>query len=247
MAIIKLVLAYDGTDFHGWARQPRRRTVEGELTAFLEQVVQHPVRLSVAGRTDAGVHARGQVASFDSSANPAKVQRAVNGFLGPELVALSVTVAPQGFDARYSATGREYTYRIDIGEVADPFDARFVWHFPKELRLAPMREAARAMIGTHEFDSFCRASPNATASSQRTLRRLSIARSGSRIEITATANGFLHQMVRVLVGTLVRVGEGKTDAHQMRAILRAKDRSRAAKAAPPHGLTLERVRYGWRR
>jgi tRNA pseudouridine38-40 synthase len=247
MPIIRLVLAYDGTDFHGWARQPRRRTVEGELTAFLEQVVQHPVRLSVAGRTDAGVHARGQVVSFESSANPRKLQRAVNGFLGPELVAVSASVAPQGFDARYSATAREYRYRIDTNVVADPFDARFVWHFPKELRLAAMREAAKAVVGTHEFDSFCRASPNATASTRRTLLRLSVARSGGRIEIAAEANGFLHQMVRVLVGTLVKAGEGKTDAREMRLILRARDRSRAAKAAPPHGLTLERVRYGGRR
>src|SRR4051794_37069860 len=137
MAIIRLDLAYDGTGFHGWARQRDQRTVQGVLGESLERAIRAPVRLSVAGRTDAGVHARGQVASFpsDEPADLDRLRRAVNGMLSPEVVVLRASVAPSRFDARRSATAREYRYRIDTGEVPDPFTARFVWHRPGALSL----------------------------------------------------------------------------------------------------------------
>lgn len=243
MAVIKLVLAYDGTDFHGWARQPRHRTVEGVLTEFLERIVQHPVRLSVAGRTDAGVHARGQVASFESDAGPSMVQRAINGVLAPEVVVLAANVAPQGFDARLSATAREYRYRINTGDAPDPFSARFMWHLPKQLDLTAMRAAAKPLLGRHDFASFCSRSKSRVPTT-RHLRRLTVSRRGDGVAITAKANGFLHQMIRILVGTLLEVGTDRRDPSDMKRILHALDRSLAAKAAPPHGLTLERVAYG---
>ncbi len=244
MAVIRLLLAYDGTDFHGWASQPGVRTVEGVLGAALGRLLRTPPRLSVAGRTDAGVHAWGQVASFQApdELDPGKVLRSVNGMLAPEVVARGARRAPDGFDARHSATRREYVYRLDGGPTPNPFTARFEWHRPGELNLGRMRIAARHLVGEHDFASFCR--PPQRGDTVRRLERLSVSRAGHRLEIRAAANAFLHQMVRSLVGTLVAVGEGRLEADSMPAVLRSRRRSAAGPVAPPHGLTLERVRYG---
>ena len=240
---IRLRLAYDGTGFRGWARQRGQRTVEGVLGEAIARVLGSAPKLSVAGRTDAGVHARGQVVSFDAEVvDVVRLQRAVNSMLAPEVVVTDGRVAPEGFDARFSATGREYRYRIDVGAWPDPFDARFVWHRPGELSVRRMRDAARSLLGEHDFASFCRR-PKDGSSTVRRLDWLAVARSGDRIVFTARANGFLHQMVRSLVGTLVAVGEGRLSAGEVPAITAARDRSRAGTVAPPHGLTLERVIY----
>jgi len=242
--VVKLTLAYDGTDFHGWARQrdPSIRTIEGELTAQLERILQQPVKLSVAGRTDAGVHARGQVASFAtaSTVEPDRLRKAVNTALAPEVVVVRASRAPEGFDARFSATARVYAYRIDEAPVADPFTGRFTWHRPGHLALGPMRRAARDLEGEHDFASFCRR-PEGDRSTVRDLRRLSVARSGDRVSIRALADAFLHQMVRSLVGTLVAVGEGELKPESMPRVLAARDRAAAGPLAPPQGLTLEHV------
>lgn len=242
MSVIKLVVAYDGTDLHGWAGQPRHRTVEGELTRVLERALGQPVRLSAAGRTDAGVHARGQVVSFVSYAQPLRVQRVVNKTLGPRIVVVSASVAPAGFDARHSATSREYRYRMDVGDAPDPFTARFVWHRPGDFKLGAMRAAARALVGSHDFASFGRATTPGGPTVRR-LQRLSVSRTGDRIEVSIRANAFLRQMVRSLVGTLVECGAGRIDPGGIPGILAAKDRSGAGRPVPPHGLTLERVQY----
>jgi tRNA pseudouridine38-40 synthase len=246
---IRLLLAYDGTGFRGWAaqRDARIRTVEGELTGVLQRVLGEPVRLSVAGRTDAGVHARGQVASFRTASRrtTGAIRDAVNGRLGPEVVALAVDETSEGFDARFSASAREYRYRIDVGDVADPFTARFVWHHPCVPDLRAMRAAARHVVGEHDFTSFCR-HPGPGKPTVRHLRRVSVVRTGDRLELGFRANAFLHQMVRALTGTLVAVGEGKVAADQIPGILAARDRAGARHMAPAHGLTLERVSYGRR-
>jgi len=246
VVIVKLVLAYEGTDFRGWARQPELRTVEGVLSNALQRIVRGEPELSVAGRTDAGVHARGQVVSFPApeDTDPERLQRAVNSMLAPEVVVLSASPAPDGFDARHSATAREYRYRIDLGPVPDPFTARYVWHRPGELAVAAMRRAARDLAGEHDFASFGRKPEERGASTVRRLQRLTVSRSGDRLEISARATAFLHQMVRSLVGTLVAAGEGKLDPGSIPGILAARDRGRAGPVAPPHGLTLERVVYG---
>jgi tRNA pseudouridine38-40 synthase len=243
--ILKLVLAYDGTEFHGWARQPRVRTVEGVVVEALARVLPATPAISVAGRTDAGVHARGQVVSFEApdDADPPTLHRALNAMLGPEVVVRSAARAPATFDARFSAAWREYRYRLDLGEVPDPFTARFAWYHPAGLSLGPMRRAAKLLVGDHDFASFGRKPEDAAASTVRRLERLSVARDGDRLEITARANAFLQQMVRSLVGTLVAVGEGKIEAGSMPDVLAARDRSRAGPVAPAHGLTLERVAY----
>jgi tRNA pseudouridine38-40 synthase len=244
--IVRLTLAYDGTRFRGWARNAGQRTVEGVLADALGRALGSAPRLSVAGRTDAGVHARGQVASLhaEDAVDLARLQRSINGMLAPEIVATEVRRAPEGFDARFSASAREYRYRIDIGAWPDPFDARFVWHRPGQLSLPAMRESARPLLGEHDFASFCRRPQS--GGTVRRLERLAVARRGDRLEITARANAFLHQMVRSLVGTLVRAGDGRIDPAAVRQILDARDRGQASQMVPAHGLTLERVVYGGR-
>lgn len=246
MRTIRLTLAYDGTAFHGWAaqRDPSLRTVQGELTALLSSVLGEPVRLSVAGRTDAGVHARGQVASFLTH-NPLpseRIQAALNGGMGPEVVCLRAADAAAGFDARFSATAREYRYRIHTGPVADPFTARFVWHRPGDLDLRAMRAAMAPLVGEHDFASFCR-HPGVGRSTVRDLQRLTISRHEDRWELGFRANAFLHQMVRALTGALVWAGEGKLGPEDMGRLLGARERRGTGNLAPALGLTLERVRY----
>jgi tRNA pseudouridine38-40 synthase len=245
--VVRLVLAYDGTGFRGWARQRGQRTVQGVLEAALQRLLGNQPKLSVAGRTDAGVHARGQVVSFPASddADVARLRRALNAMLAPEIVALDARLLPKGFDARRSATAREYRYRLDVGETPDPFTARFVWHWPGGLSVPRMRAGARQLVGEHDFTSFCRP-PKEGSPTVRRLDRLAVSRAGDRVEISARANAFLHQMVRSLVGTLVAVGESRIEPGDLPRILAARDRSAAGPVAPPHGLTLERVVYGRR-
>ena len=245
--IVRIGLAYDGSGFRGWAANAGQRTVEGVLSGALARVLGDAPKLSVAGRTDAGVHARGQVASFvvDDRVDLERLQRSVNGMLAPEVVAWDVRRAAEDFDARFSATARDYRYRIDSGAWPDPFEAPFVWHRPGALASSPMRAAARYLLGEHDFASFCRRPQS--GGTVRRLERLSIGRVGDRVEIAARANAFLHQMMRALVGTLVVVGDGRLEPGEVAKILAARDRAGTPQMAPAHGLTLERVVYGKRR
>jgi tRNA pseudouridine38-40 synthase len=249
VATIRLLIAYDGTGFRGWAaqREPHVRTVQRELESVIERVLGEPPRLTVAGRTDAGVHARGQVASFrtDSPVAPEQLRSAVNGALGPEIVVREAELAADGFDARFDATAREYRYVIDTAEVPDPFTARFRWHRPGTLSVPKMRAAARQLVGEHDFSSFCR-QPGGARSTVRHLRTLRVVRDGEVVTITARADSFLHQMVRSLTGTLVSAGAGKVEPSDVASILAARDRAAAPQLAPARGLTLERVIYGRR-
>jgi tRNA pseudouridine38-40 synthase len=248
MRVIRLTIAYDGTGFRGWARQrdPGVRTIEAEVAEVLGRVLREDVRLSVAGRTDAGVHARGQVVSFATSSRrtPEQIRTALNGALEPELAVVDACVAPAGFDARFSASAREYRYVIETAPVADPFTARFVWHRSVKLSVPRMREAARHLVGEHDFASFCR-HPGAGRSTVRRLQWLTIRRTGSLVVFEFRANAFLHQMVRSVVGTLVAVGEGRIEPADVADILASRDRSWVGgRLAPASGLTLERVVYG---
>jgi tRNA pseudouridine38-40 synthase len=244
MPVVRLDLAYDGTGFHGWARQPGVRTIQGEVEAALGRVLGEPPMLSVAGRTDAGVHAQGQVASFvtDGPVDVAQLHRALNGLLGPEIAVLGVRRVPPGFDARRSAAARIYRYRVRVAGPPDPFEARFVWHRPGPLAIGRMRRAARHLVGEHDFASFCRTPPPGSGT-VRSLRRLTVAGAGDELHVVAEANAFCHQMVRSLVGTLVRVGAGGLDPESVPDVLVARTRSAAGPVAPPQGLTLVRVRY----
>jgi tRNA pseudouridine38-40 synthase len=240
MPIVKLILAYDGTAFRGFARQPGTRTVQGVLEDSLRRVLGDVPRVSVAGRTDAGVHALGQVVSFEADEDPERIQRSLNRMLAPEIVVVEARRAPAGFDARHSAGSREYLYRIRTGAWPDPFSGRFEWHRPGDLGLVAMRRAARLLEGEHDFASFCRAAQTSTV---RNLKRLAVRREGEITEFRAVADAFLHQMVRSLVGTLVATGEGRLDPEDMPEVLAARTRAAAGPVAPPDGLTLVRVRY----
>jgi tRNA pseudouridine38-40 synthase len=244
--VVRLDLAYDGTGFHGWASQPDPgiRTIEDVVRAELSRVLQEEPRLSVAGRTDAGVHARGQVASFStrSAIHPARIRAVINRRLAPEVVVRTARYAPQGFDARCSATARVYRYVVRTEQVPDPFTGRFEWHRPGEVSVRSMRAAARELVGRHDFASFCRRSDG--RSTVRELQRVTVGRHGGRLRFGLRADAFLHQMVRSLVGTLVAVGGGDVAPEEIPRILAARERAAAGPVAPPHGLTLERVVYG---
>ena len=217
------------------------------MTERLSEVLREDVRLSVAGRTDAGVHAAGQVASFvtPSSVTPERMLKALNSALSPEVVVREAGYAAASFDARFSASGRVYRYVIRTSQVADPFSGRFEWHRPGEVSAPRMREAARAVVGEHDFSSFCRR-PGAGKPTVRRVERATVRRDGELVVFGFRANAFLHQMVRSLVGTLVAVGEGRIEPSSMRSILAARDRSAAGHLAPARGLTFERVIYGKR-
>jgi tRNA pseudouridine38-40 synthase len=249
MRTLRVRLAYDGTSFRGWASQgdPDIRTIEGVLVELLTRVLHEPVRLSVAGRTDAGVHARGQVMSFvtERGIRASKLQGAINGHLGPEVVALDVTEVPASFDARFSASAREYRYVIDTAPVADPFTSRFLWQRPGELDVGAMRAGASHLVGLHDFTTFCR-HPGAQKSTVRQLDRLSVRKVGTQVELGLRANAFLHQMVRAVVGTLVLVGEGQLRPGDVERLLAQRSRGGTGNLAPARGLTLERVVYGRR-
>ena len=244
---LRLDVGYDGTEFSGWATQPGRRTVQEVLEDALRTVLRHPVRVTCAGRTDAGVHARGQVCHTDvpdetwaTLATSLLVRLA--GVLPPDLRVRAVAEAPAGFDARFSATLRRYAYRVaDTPYGVDPLLRRHVlWH-RRPLDLGRMNEAAVALLGEHDFAAFCR--PREGATTVRTLRALSWARRPDGVaEGTVEADAFCHNMVRALVGALLVVGDGSRPVDWPASVLASRTRGEV-QVVPPHGLTLESVGY----
>jgi tRNA pseudouridine38-40 synthase len=247
---VRLDLSYDGTEFSGWAAQPGRRTVEGVLSQTLGHVLRQreAVRLTVAGRTDSGVHARGQVAHADLpadawAAHSDAVLRRLGRALPPDIRVRSIDVAPDGFNARFSALWRRYAYRIcDDPARADPLRRRdTLWH-PRVLDLAAMNEAAALLVGEHDFAAFCRKREGATT--VRALRRLEWERDAAGVAVGGvTADAFCHNMVRALVGALLHVGEGDRPVSWPAEVLAAAVRDPAVRVVPAHGLSLEEVRY----
>jgi len=247
-AKVRLVVAYDGTEFRGFAAQSGQghvRTVGGVLSAALEKVLRHPVEMACAGRTDAGVHAWGQVVSFEAQPglDEWRLQRALNSMLGPDIVVRECSLVPSEFDARHSATWRMYRYTILNRPVPDPFLHRFAWHVDERLDVRALRLAADPFIGEHDFASFCRKGPEGSTTTRRVLesRWHDMGDGVLRYEIRASA--FCWQMVRAIVGTLVEVGAGKRRPGDLMGILRGRDRALAGNLAPPHGLCLWEVGY----
>jgi tRNA pseudouridine38-40 synthase len=243
---VRLDVAYLGAGFHGFAVQPGVHTVGGALVAALERNLRHTVEITCAGRTDAGVHAWGQVVSFDARADVDLVAltRALNKTLRPAIVVRSATVAPEGFDARRWATGRTYRYSILNAPVADPFSAATAWHVERPLDLGSLRLACDPLYGEHDFASFCRRPPGG-GSLVRQVRRAVWSEVGEgRLRFEIEASSFCQQMVRAIVGTMVDMGLGKRRSGEMSSIVRAHDRSVAGQLAPPHGLCLWHVGYG---
>ncbi len=242
MPTYRLDLAYDGTGFHGYARQPGVRTVQGELE---DALFKHtgPVETSVAGRTDAGVHGRHQTVSFSADdLEPDRLWRSLNSQLGPEIAISSVSRATDDFDARFSALSRRYRYFIHSAPVPDPLTRLYTWHVPHALDVADMNEAAAAFVGEHDFASLCRAAEGRTT--VRTVLEASWRRAGPQVLYDVRALAFCHQMVRSMVALCVEVGRGRLAAEDVPAVLAARDRNAARGAAPAHGLVLWAVEYG---
>jgi tRNA pseudouridine38-40 synthase len=250
---VRLVIAYDGSRFHGFAENVGVDTVAGALRTAIERAVRRPVTLVGAGRTDAGVHASGQVVSTDVPADVdlTRFVRRVNAQVAPSIVVRGAQWVEHDFDARFDALWRHYRYRILAQPEADPFLAATTWHVTAELSLSAMRLASDAIVGEHDFSSFCRRPRSAPDEAPVSLvRRVILAEwhpvddDGRRLlhfDIRATA--FCHQMVRSIVGTLVDVGIGRLSAGDMLSVLGRRDRAAAGRVAPPHGLCLREVGY----
>lgn len=247
---IRMVVAYDGTGFRGFAAQPGVVTIGGRIAEALEQVVGHQVELTCAGRTDAGVHAWGQVLTTDVSterADPERLVASLNRMCAPQIVVRWAEVAPDGFDARFSAVARTYRYTVLNRPVPDPFLASTSWHVAEPLDMRSMRAAGDPLIGEHDFSSFCRAAQRRDGSVASLVRRVHDLQweesNGGVLRFTITASAFCHQMVRSVVGTLVEVGSRRRRAGEMTGILSSRDRQSAGQIAPPHGLCLWSVEY----
>jgi len=246
MRAIKLILAYDGTDFHGWQRQVNVRTVQAELERTAARVLQGPVSSKGASRTDAGVHALGQVARLltDSPIPIENLRRALADRLPADMALRYAAEAPPEFDPAGHALGKLYRYRICNRQTrpVEPHVRRYCWHVWYRLDLEAMRSAAHVLVGTHDFAAFAgRGSPR--ESTVRAIRRFDIRRSYDELLIDVDGDGFLYNQVRNMVGTLVEIGRGHWPAERMSAILASRDRRTAGPTAPPHGLCLQWVRY----
>lgn len=239
---VRIDLAYDGTDFSGWARQPGRRTVQAELESALCRVLRLPsVLITVAGRTDAGVHATGQVSHVDLADRPPEVlSRRLNGVLPPDVRVRALSIAPPGFDARFSALARRYVYRICDG-VEDPLRRRDTLWWPRRLDVPAMHSAAQRLVGEHDFAAYCKRREGATTI--RRLLRLDAVRDGDVIELVVEADAFCHSMVRALIGALTAVGERRRPVEWPAIVLRGQQRDPGGRVLPAHGLTLVKVTY----
>lgn len=245
-----MLVAYDGSGFRGFAPQPGQRTVGGALAEAIQTVVRTPVELTCAGRTDAGVHAWGQVVHADlpDGVDLERLHRSLVKLLGPAIVVRDVAPAAPDFDARFSARSRTYRYRVHNAPLPDPFTAHLAWHVPTPLDRALLDLACDPFVGEHDFSAFCRrpkpTDGEAPASLVRRVLRAGWDDLGDghlRFEIEATA--FCHQMVRSIVGTIVAAGQGTVRAGDVSGILRSGSRAKAAPIAPGHGLTLWHVAY----
>jgi tRNA pseudouridine38-40 synthase len=243
MPVYRIDFGYDGTAFRGFARQAGQRTVQGVLEERLARVLGSEVTTTGAGRTDAGVHARQQVVSFEwnDELDLTRLARSLNGMMGPEIVVASVDKAVDDFSARFSARWRRYRYLIRNAPLADPLNRHSCWHVVEPLDLTAMNEAAGRLVGEHDFASFCRTPDN--GSTTRRVVSAEWALEGDLTVFTIAGNAFCHQMVRSIVGFMIDVGKGRRPAAEIETVLAARDRSQASNMAPPHGLILWEVGY----
>lgn len=242
--IFKITLQYDGTDYVGWQRQATGVSIQGLIEDALAPIAGQPVPVAGAGRTDAGVHALGQVASaaFQTRLDPDVLRRALNAVLPADVRAALVEPAADDFHARFSASFKTYEYRIANGPFVSPFDYRYRWHVPQRLEVDAMRQAAGRLVGQHDFAAF-RAVGSEVKTTVRHLARLDVLAGGSEVRVVATADGFLRHMVRAIVGTLVDVGLRRMPLARVSEVLESRNRAQAGATAPPAGLFLVSVEY----
>ena len=246
---VRATVAYDGGPFHGFAPNEGVRTVGGELADALSRCLRQSIELTCAGRTDAGVHAWGQVVSFEApdDVDLLSIRSAVNRMLAPAIAVRAVEPAPDRFDARFDATSRTYRYTVLNREVPNPFLATTAWHHPQLLDIDAMNAGAAFLVGEHDFSSFCRRQHNADGTEKSRVRRVLRAEwnaeDDSLLRFEIESSSFCHQMVRSITGTLVDIGAQRRPPETIVAILAAKDRSRVPNLAPPHGLCLWSVSY----
>jgi tRNA pseudouridine38-40 synthase len=244
VTFLKLTLEYDGDDFVGWQVQPNGRSVQEELEKGIARLCGAPVRVTGAGRTDAGVHARAQVASLQPPRElPLRAWTAgLNALLPEDLACVRAEAAPEGFDARRWARGKRYIYSLLETPVRSPLLRGRAWEIRRPLEVEAMRRAVPALLGAHDFSAL-RAADCPARKTVREIRRLEIVRTGARVDVIVEATAFLKHMVRNIVGTLVEIGHGRRDADSLPALLEARDRTRAGPTAPAHGLSLDEVFY----
>jgi len=247
MRVLKLTLEYDGTDYVGWQRQAAGTSIQGLIEDALAPFEGRPVTVHGAGRTDAGVHALGQVASaiVDASHDVATLQRALNAVLPDDVRVLRVEDAAPDFHARFSATGKTYDYRIVNAPFVSAFLRRYVWHVPQHIDLDAMRTAATALIGTHDFGAFQTAG-STVSSTVRTIEAIEWQAGlgpANPLVMRITGDGFLRHMVRSIIGTLIEVGLSRWPAERVSQVLAGRNRAAAGDTAPPSGLFLTHVRY----
>jgi tRNA pseudouridine38-40 synthase len=242
--VLKLTLEYDGSNYSGWQLQPNHDSIQGRIEAALERIFPAPVRVYGSGRTDAGVHARGQVAAImiPRPFDPAELQRALNAMLPADIVVLDIVPAPDNFDPRRSARSRVYEYRVLNRKIASAFEYRYSWLVRDELDLAAMSDAARIFVGEHDFAAFRSLGTNVTTTVRRVISS-EWTREGDILLYRIEGTSFLRHMVRAMVAAMVEVGRGKLTAEKVAQILAGRDRQAAPANAPPGGLYLVEVRY----
>jgi len=245
---LKLTLSYDGRAYAGWQIQPDQSTVQGTLQATWHKLTQEQVNVTAAGRTDAGVHALGQVVGVvtESRLTNEELHRGLNALLPEDIAVIAMEDGPEGFHATYAAVGKRYRYFIHNARAPSVFDRHYAWHYPHHLDVAAMHESGQALVGCHDFSSFETAGSE-RPDSIRTIYELSVARDADkhehRVTIEVAGDGFLYNMVRTIVGTLIEVGVGKHTIDWPAKVLAARDRRAAGQTAPPHGLFLVSVDY----
>lgn len=245
MYTYRLTLAYDGSRYNGWQKQGNtKNTIQEKLETLLTRLLGEPIEVAGSGRTDAGVHAMGQVVSFHTSEKQdcAALLSEIRRYLPDDIGALELSEAAPRFHARLNAVGKTYVYRVWNSDAPNVFERKYMYTVTESLDLAAMETAADHFLGTHDFMSLC-ANKRMKKSTVRTIESIRIQRLGNELRFTVTGDGFLYNMVRILVGTLLEVGMGKRSPDSIPALLEAKDRSQAGYLVPPHGLRLEEVYY----
>ncbi|HMK50972.1 MAG TPA: tRNA pseudouridine(38-40) synthase TruA [Thermodesulfobacteriota bacterium] len=245
MRNIKLLIEYDGTNYQGWQVQPRGPTIQGTLEEKLRLLTREPIQVFGSGRTDSGVHALAQVAHFktQSQMNIGSIQRALNSLLPPDIVIQKIEEVDEGFHARRHSKSKVYEYRILNRSLRSAFHLGYVWHIPQKLDLMEMKKATTHLIGEHDFSAFRTVGSPTRTTVRRVIRAEWKRGRDGLVRFEIEANGFLKQMVRSIIGTLVEIGKGKLDAAEFRKILDSKDRKKAGPTAPAQGLFLKEVKY----